>query len=148
MKSSALRYKLLFLMSFLVVSAYIYACGTGGSPNEGTCSGTLLNSGSLTPSSGTQGTPSVASGTVNVYDQGSGTYCINIAGISYTGPCTGAMVVQAQVGGAYDSAGSITIFSGSQNFYFNAGSAPSWVYFHCLTDLPAPNGMYAKAQLL
>ena len=139
------------LLVLLGALAGLSGCGIkGGSPNAGNCTGNLVSGGGLVPVTGSLGTPSVASATVNLYDQGGGNYCINIAGINYSGPCQNAMIVQAQAGGNYYSAGSITLFNGTQNFFFSAATAASWVYFHCQSDPAgaAPNGMYARAQLL
>lgn len=129
-------------MMLLVASWACVSCGLkGGTPNSGNCTGTYVNTGTLQGLSG-----SSASGSVNTYDQGNGSYCINLTSISYSGNCMNSMQVMALANGQYVSAGTIAIFGGTQNFYYN-GSAPNAVYFHCPGNAP-PANMYAVANLI
>lgn len=139
----------LILMALLAASYALMNCGlSGGTPNQGLPTGTVISQGSLTPGSCISGTPSVA-GTVVMYSQGNNSYAANISGISYTGGGCGVLAVEF-LANTYYSCGTLILNGGnggSQNFTCTLPSTPSQVVFHCTSGLAPPNDDCAVANL-
>lgn len=126
-------------LSFFLTAWILTACA-GGVANQGTPTGTLVDTGTLGGQNG-----ATVSGSVSLYSQGNGAYAVQIAGLTYTNsPCSSSTMVGV-ISGGYTGAAPLLGTGGSYNYFFyNLSTQPSGVILYCNGASPINAGITAQ----